>query len=132
MPRMDDRMRWALSWATLAAGIALRDCVVIAAAGPLALWAFYSGMDDSAPLDAFRAAIRSAMAGASSILAAIALAIVALAAVFGTGSRIMSGCTQALDCLPYRSRRLPFLAEEKAPPRFPGRRGWRRGSCLGR
>lgn len=83
MRGIDGRMRWALPWAILVAGIVLRDCVVIAAAGPLALWAFYSGMDNSAPMDAFRAAIRSAIAGVASILAAIVLIIIAMAAVLG-------------------------------------------------
>jgi len=75
--------RWALPLVTLAAGIALRDCVIAAAAGPLALYAFLAGMDEDTPMDAFRAAIRSAVAGSVSILAAIALAVMVLAAAHG-------------------------------------------------
>lgn len=59
MRRFGARTRWALPLATLAAGIAMRDCVIIAAAGPLALYAFLAGMDEVAPMDAFRAAIRT-------------------------------------------------------------------------
>lgn len=77
------RTRWALPLFALAAGIALRDCVIIAAAGPLALSAFLADMDDDAPLDAFRAAMRTALAGVAAILAAIALALMTLAAVHG-------------------------------------------------
>lgn len=77
------RLGWWPALICLAAGISLRDCVVIAAAGPLSLCAFYSGMDTSAPVDAFRAAMRCAMAGITAILAAIGLAIAVLAAVHG-------------------------------------------------
>lgn len=83
MSRTGTRIRWVPPLATLAAGIAMRDCVLVAAAGPLALYAFLAGMDEDAPMDAFRAAIRSAVAGSASILAAIALAAMALAAVHG-------------------------------------------------
>ena len=83
MRRFGARIRWALPLAILATGIAMRDCVIIAAAGPLALYAFLAGMDEEAPMDAFRAAIRSALAGVASILAAIVLAVVALAAIHG-------------------------------------------------
>jgi hypothetical protein len=67
----------------LTAGVAMRDCVVMAAAGPLALSAFLAGMDEDAPMDAFRAAIRSALAGVAAILVALALAVMVLAAVHG-------------------------------------------------
>ena len=77
------RLGWWPAIGCLAAGIFLRDCVVIAAAGPLALCAFYAGMDRDAPVDAFRAAMRCAVAGITSILAAVALAIAVLAAVHG-------------------------------------------------
>jgi len=66
--------------ASLGAGIARRDCALIAAAGPLALAAFYGRMDADAPVDAFRAAVRCVAAGAGSLLAAVLLvAVVALA-----------------------------------------------------
>ena len=77
------RLGWWPALICLAAGISLRDCVVIAAAGPLGLCAFYAGMDRSAPVDAFRASMRCARAGIVSMLAAIALAIAVLAAVHG-------------------------------------------------
>jgi hypothetical protein len=77
------RLGWWPAVICLAAGISLRDCVVIAAAGPLGLCAFYAGMDRSAPMDAFRASMRCAKAGIISMLAAIALAIAVLAAVHG-------------------------------------------------
>ncbi len=83
MRRYGAQIRWALPLAILATGIAMRDCVIIAAAGPLALYAFLAGMNEEAPMDAFRAAIRSALAGVASILAAIALAVMVLAAVHG-------------------------------------------------
>lgn len=83
MRRLGARTRWVLPLAILAAGIAMRDCVIIAAAGPLALYAFLAGMDEEAPMDAFRAAVRSALAGVASILAAIVLAVMVLAAVHG-------------------------------------------------
>lgn len=83
MRRFGARTRWTLPLATLAAGIAMRDCVIIAAAGPLGLYAFLASMEEEAPMDAFRAAIRSALAGVASILAAIALAVMALAAIYG-------------------------------------------------
>ena len=83
MRRLGARTRWALPLAILAAGIAMSDCVIIAAAGPLALYAFLASMDEEAPMDPFRAAVRSALAGVASILAAIALAVMALAAVHG-------------------------------------------------
>jgi hypothetical protein len=67
----------------LAAGIALRDCVIIAAAAPLALRAFYIGMDANAPMDAVRAAIRGALAGVASLMVAGALALMTLAAIHG-------------------------------------------------
>jgi hypothetical protein len=67
----------------LAAGIALRDCVIIAAAAPLALRAFYIGMDANAPMDAFRAAIRGALAGVASLVVAGVLALMTLAAIHG-------------------------------------------------
>ena len=69
-----------LAVASLGAGIARRDCALIAAAGPLALAAFYGRMDADAPVDAFRAAVRCIVAGAGSLLAAaLLLAAVALA-----------------------------------------------------
>jgi hypothetical protein len=69
--------------ATLVAGIALRDCAAIAAAGPLALCTFYFGMAANAPMDAFRVAIRTALAGIASLFAAAAIAVMALAATHG-------------------------------------------------
>jgi hypothetical protein len=80
---IDTRLIWALPTSVLASGVALNDCVIIAAAGPLGLWAFHSAMDANAPMDAFRAAMRTAVAGAVSILAAAALAAIALAAIHG-------------------------------------------------
>jgi len=69
-----------LAAASLGAGIARRDCALIAAAGPLALAAFYGRMDADAPVDAFRAAVRCIVAGAGSLFAAVLLlAAVALA-----------------------------------------------------
>lgn len=68
---------------TLAAGIALGDCVIIAAAAPLALRRFYVGMDANAPMDALRAAIRSALAGVASLVVAGVLALMSIAAIHG-------------------------------------------------
>ncbi len=69
-----------LAAASLVAGVARHDCALIAAAGPLALAAFYARMDADAPVDAFRAAVRCVVAGAGSLLAAVLLlAVVALA-----------------------------------------------------
>jgi hypothetical protein len=82
----DTRLLWVATVALAGAGIAWRDCVVIAAAGPLALSAFYAGMDASAPMGGLRAAIRCALAGIVSLLAAVVLGIVAMAALWGAWS----------------------------------------------
>jgi hypothetical protein len=72
-----------LAVASLGAGIARRDCALIAAAGPVALAAFYLRMDAEAPVDAFRAAIRCVLAGVSSLIAAVALLVVIALAIHG-------------------------------------------------
>ena len=76
-------MKWGLPLAALTAGISLRDCLVLSAARPLALGAFYLGMDADSPGDAFRASIRSALAGIGAMLAAAALALATVAAILG-------------------------------------------------
>jgi len=72
-----------LAAASLGAGIARRDCALIAAAGPIALAAFYGRMDADAPVDAFRAAVRCIAAGAGSLAAAMILAAGVVLAVQG-------------------------------------------------
>lgn len=86
MSRADARLLWLAAVALAVTGIAWRDCVVIAAAGPLSLAAFHAGMDASAPMEGFRAAIRCALAGIASLLVASVLGIVATAAIWGTWS----------------------------------------------
>lgn len=76
-------LAWGLPLATLAAGVFLRDCLVLAASGPLALCAFYLRMDADAPADPFRASIRCALAGIGSLLGAGALALATGAAILG-------------------------------------------------
>ena len=83
MLRADTRLLWVATVALAATGIAWRDCVLIASSGPLALSAFYAGMDASAPMGGLRAAIRCALAGIASLLAAGVLGIVATAAIRG-------------------------------------------------
>lgn len=78
--------RWCGWWPAilcLAAGVAIRNCAVFAAAGPLALTTFYLRMDANAPMDALRVAIRCVLAGVVALVAAVALVIVVLAAVHG-------------------------------------------------
>ncbi len=82
-PSIGSGLRWGLPLAVVTTGVVLRDCLVIAAAGVLALCAFYHGMDARAPMDAFRAAIRSALAGIASLFAAAALALATIAAIYG-------------------------------------------------
>lgn len=112
------RLGWWPAMACLAAGIALRDCVVMAAAGPLGLWAFYAGMDRSAPVDAFRAASRCALAGMASILAAIVLGIAVLAAVHGlwqpSHERLFAGA--GVLAVSIVTLGLRFRGEDKAAP----------------
>lgn len=83
MNAIGSRLRWVSAIGTAAAGIVLKDCLVIAAAGPLALWAFYATMNAQAPTDAFRAAVRTASAGAVSLLAGMTLALATFAAIHG-------------------------------------------------
>lgn len=71
------------SFGTVMAGMALRDCALIAAAAPLALGAFYLRMDAMEPMDAFRAALRCVLAGGASLLASVVLVLMALAAIHG-------------------------------------------------
>lgn len=72
-----------LAAASLGTGIVRNDCALIAAAGPLALAAFYLRMDAEAPVDAFRAAVRCIVAGAGSLLAALLLLVVVVLAMQG-------------------------------------------------
>lgn len=72
-----------LAAASLGAGVARRDCALIAAAGPVALAAFYLRMDAEAPVDAFRAAVRCAVAGAASLLVAASLLAAVAFAIHG-------------------------------------------------
>ena len=76
-------MGWWPAIVCLALGVGFRDCAVIAASGPLALVAFYLRMDAKSPMDSTRAAIRCILAGAASLLAAVALLITVLAAAHG-------------------------------------------------
>ena len=65
-----------LSWAavaTLAAGLALRNCVLIAASALVALQAFRAHMDANSPWQGWRAALRCALAGLVGLFGAGAL-----------------------------------------------------------
>ncbi len=88
MLRADTRLLGVATVALAVTGTAWRDCVLIASAGPLALSAFYAGMDASAPMGGMRAAIRCALAGIVSLFAAVALGIVATAAIWGAWSPV--------------------------------------------
>lgn len=61
----------------------MRQCALLSAAGPLGMAAFYVTMDVKAPQDGFRAGVRCAVAGIVSMVTALALAAVAVAAVIG-------------------------------------------------
>lgn len=76
-------LRWALPAASAAAGVALRDCLFLSASGPLALGAFYLGMDARAAADGLRTGARCALAGMASLAAAVALVAAVLAALHG-------------------------------------------------
>ncbi len=76
-------LRWVVPVAAVAAGIALRDCLFLAAAGPLALGAFYLGMDARPPANALRGAVRCALAGLASIAGGAALIAAIVAALNG-------------------------------------------------
>ena len=80
-----DAFRWvhALCWTaigTVATGLALRNCVLIAAGTLVALQAFHLHMDANAPWQGWRAAVRCLVAGLLALAAAGGLlAMVALA-----------------------------------------------------
>ncbi len=130
MRRFGARARWALPLATLAAGIALHDCVVVAAAGPLALYAFLAGMDEVAPMDAFRAAMRSALAGMASLLAAIALAVMTLAAIHGFWQPIHEWLYADVGLLAISCATFVLYARGEGAAALSGRQWMVRGAAL--
>lgn len=65
-------LRWT-AIGTFGAGLALRDCVLIAAGALVALQAFHVHMDANAPWQGWRAAVRCALAGLGGLFAAGAL-----------------------------------------------------------
>jgi hypothetical protein len=65
-------LRWT-AIGTFGAGLALRDCVLIAASALVALQAFHLHMDANAPWQGWRAALRCALAGVGGLVAAGAL-----------------------------------------------------------
>lgn len=79
-------LRWAVPAATAAAGVALRDCLFLSASGPLALVAFYLGMDARPAGDGLRVGVRCALAGLASVGAAVALVVAVVAALHGAWS----------------------------------------------
>lgn len=76
-------LRWAVPAAAAAAGVVLRDCLFLAAAGPLALGAFYLSMDARPPTNALRGAVRCALAGLASLAGGVVLAAAVVAALNG-------------------------------------------------
>jgi len=65
-------LRWTVI-GTFGAGVALRDCVLIAASALVALQAFHLHMDANAPWQGWRAALRCTLAGVGGLFAAGAL-----------------------------------------------------------
>lgn len=74
---------WLPAVAAAAAGLAWRDCVLLAGAGLLAVLAFRQGMQRHAPWQGWRAALRCITAGLVIMLAALGLALYVVGVVAG-------------------------------------------------
>jgi hypothetical protein len=66
---------WLPAVAAVSAGLAWRDCVLLAGAGLLAVFAFRQGMQRHAPWQGWRAALRCITAGLAMMLAALGLVL---------------------------------------------------------
>jgi hypothetical protein len=74
---------WLPAVATVSAGLAWRDCVLLSGAGVLAFFAFRHGMQRHAPWHGWRAALRCITAGLAMMLAALGLALYVVGVVAG-------------------------------------------------
>lgn len=74
---------WLPAVAAVAAGLAWRDCVMLAGAGLLAVLAFRQGMQRHAPWQGWRAALHCITAGLAMMLAALGLALYVVGVVAG-------------------------------------------------
>lgn len=74
---------WLPAAAAMAAGLAWRDCVLLAGAGLLAVFAFRQGMQRHAPWQGWRAALRCITAGVAMLLAALGLVLNVVGVVVG-------------------------------------------------
>lgn len=73
-------LTWLPALLAVVSGIALRDCVLLASAGPLALAGFEHRMDQDRPQNPLSAALRCLRAGLGAVLAAAVLALAVLGA----------------------------------------------------
>ena len=76
-----DALPWVTAAAVLAAGLASRNCVLIAMTLVFSIHAFYTDMDKAGPWEGWRAAVRCWLAGAIGLIAALALAAMVMAAI---------------------------------------------------
>ncbi len=80
MKRDDRVLTWLPALLAVVSGVALRDCVLLASAGLLALAGFQRRMDQDRPQNPLSAALRCLRAGLGALLAAAALALAVLGA----------------------------------------------------